>query len=399
VPEAEKFVVGGSDRWGKPVSVSLLSKNSIEMSHAKEMLEKELETIAALTNISDNSPIGKQEIRIKLKPKAYALGLNQIYIANQVRQGFYGGQAQRLQEGKDEIRVWVRYPKEGRQNMSQFENMRIKTAQGEFPLLELIDYDIERGPVSIKRYNLQKEITVEADLKDPNDDVPPILEKIEKDIMPKIQAKYPGVKYEFMGQMKSSKESAGEMGFYFMIAFFVILLIIMIHFKSYIQSLLIISMVPIGWMGSAWGHGLEGVPISMLSVWGMVALAGVIVNDAVVFLSKYNDLIVEGDKVETAAYNAGIARFRAIMLTTITTSIGLYPLILETSFQAQFLIPMAIALAYGVLFGTMFILIFFPALIVCINDINCMIYRIWTGKQCSKEELEPAMKNYNRSLG
>ncbi len=399
VPEAEKFVVGGSDRFGKPVSVTLLSKNSIEMANAKDMLETELETISALTNISDNSPIGKQEIRIKLKPKAFALGLNQVYIANQVRQGFYGGQAQRLQEGKDEIRVWVRFPKEGRQNMTQFENMRIKTPQGEYPLKELIDYTIDRGPVSIKRYNLQKEITVEADLKNPNDDVPPILEKISGDIMPRIQAKYPGVKYEFMGQMKSSKESAGEMGFYFLIAFFVILLIIMIHFKSYIQAFVIISMVPIGWMGAAWGHGLEGVPISMLSVWGMVALAGVIVNDAVVFLSKYNDLIVEGMKVKEAAFEAGLARFRAIMLTTITTSIGLYPLILETSFQAQFLIPMAIALAYGVLFGTMFILIFFPALIVCLNDINCVIYRIWTGKECVREDLEPAMKNYQRSLG
>ncbi len=277
--------------------------------------------------------------------------------------------------------------------------MRIKTPQGEYPLKELIDYTIDRGPVSIKRYNLQKEITVEADLKNPNDDVPPILEKISGDIMPRIQAKYPGVKYEFMGQMKSSKESAGEMGFYFLIAFFVILLIIMIHFKSYIQAFVIISMVPIGWMGAAWGHGLEGVPISMLSVWGMVALAGVIVNDAVVFLSKYNDLIVEGMKVKEAAFEAGLARFRAIMLTTITTSIGLYPLILETSFQAQFLIPMAIALAYGVLFGTMFILIFFPALIVCLNDINCMVYRVWTGKECVREDLEPAMKNYQRSLG
>ncbi len=399
VPEAEKFVVGGSDRFGKPVSLTLLSKNSIEMSRAKELLEKELETISALTNISDNSPIGKQEIKIKLKPKAFALGLNQNYIANQVRQGFYGGQAQRLQEGKDEIRVWVRYPKEDRKTMTQFENMRIKTAQGEYPLKELIDYTIERGPVSIKRYNLQKEITVEADLKDPNDDVPPILEKISKDIMPMIQAKYPGVKYEFMGQMKSSKESASEMAFYFLIAFFVILLIIMIHFKSYIQSFMIISMVPIGWMGAAWGHGLEGVPISMLSAWGMVALAGVIVNDAVVFLSKYNSLIVEGSKVEEAAHKAGLARFRAIMLTTITTSIGLYPLILETSFQAQFLIPMAIALAYGVLFGTVFILIFFPALIVCNNDVKHKIYNLFGKKSYTNEELEPAMDNYQRSLG
>jgi multidrug efflux pump subunit AcrB len=167
----------------------------------------------------------------------------------------------------------------------------------------------------------------------------------------------------------------------------------MIHFKSLYQPLIILMMIPLGWLGSSWGHTIEGIPISMLSVWGMVALSGVIINDAVVFLSKYNTNLKEGQPVEEAAYNAGIARFRAILLTTVTTVVGLYPIVLETSRQAEFLKPMAIALAYGVLFGTSFILLFFPALILAMNALKVSIRWLWTGSKPGAESVEVAVIN------
>jgi multidrug efflux pump subunit AcrB len=375
IPDVEKFSVGGRNHWGAPVSISLLGKDLEELRHAKQFLIQRLSDMGELKDITENNSVGKREVRLKLKPKAYLLGLSQAQIAAQVRQGFYGDQAQRLQIGKDEVRVWVRYPKSDRLNLSQMENMRIRTAVGMYPLRELAYYDIERGPVSIKHFNSAKEIRIDADLSDFYAPVPPILEKINKDILPELKQRYRGVKIEYQGQQRDSSDAGNEMGKYFGIAFLIMVFIVMIHFRSFTQGIIIILMIPLGWLGAVWGHGIEGHPVSMLSAWGMVALSGVIINDAVVFLAKYNSLLLDGFKVKEAVYKAGIARFRAIMLTTITTVLGLYPLILEKSFQAQFLIPMAISLAYGVLFGTSFILLFFPSLIMILNDIK----RVYSG--------------------
>ena len=185
---------------------------------------------------------------------------------------------------------------------------------------------------------------------------------------------------------------------YFSVAFIAIMFIVMIHFRSFTQGLIVILMVPLGIIGSTWGHGLEGVQVSMLSVWGMVALSGVIINDAVVFLSKYNSNLKLGMNPEAAVIGAGKARFRAIVLTTITTSVGLYPLILENSFQAQFLIPMAIALAYGVLVGTFFILTLFPIIILVLNDIRRKTREFWEGEKVNPIDVEPAIKEAKVTL-
>ncbi len=398
VPEASKFTVGGRNRWGSPVSISILGQNLKELELAKDKLLAELKNIPDLDNVNDKNSQGKQEIQIKLKPIAYFLGLSQAEIAKQVRQGFYGGQVQRLQQGKDEIRVWVRYPKEDRVNIGQFENMKIKTANGEYLLNELITYKIERGPVNIKRYNGTREERIDADLLDPFAPVPPILEYIKTEIVPNVKAHFPGVSFVYQGQAKDSAESMQQIITLFAGAFLVILLILMLHFRSMAHMLIIVMMIPLSFLGAAWGHGLHGHPISMMSAWGMVALSGVVINDAVVFLSRYNQLIIEGLKVEEAVFKAGLSRYRAIILTTLTTVLGLYSIILETSFQAQFLIPMAISLAYGVLVGTGFILLFFPVLILTLNDIKVWLYKFWTGKTIAPEEIEPAMIHYKVNI-
>lgn len=391
IPEAQKLTVGGINRWGKPVAISLLGKNLEELDLAKKFMEEKLVDYAELKNITDNNPDGKQEIQIQLKPEAYFLGLSQSEIATQIRQGFYGGQAQRLQDGKDELRVWVRYPKEDRINVGQLENMKIKTPNGDYPLTELVDYKVERGPVSIQRYNGSREVRIESDLFDPYASVPPILARIETEILDEIKIQFPGVDIEYQGQQKSSGESVEQIQQLFSLAFAIIIIILIVHFKSLTHAAIILMMIPLSFLGAAWGHGIHGHPVSILSAWGMVALSGVIINDAVVFLSKYNSNLLEGMKVEDAVYDAGVSRFRAILLTTLTTTLGLYPLILEKSFQAQFLIPMAISLAYGVLVGTGFILSFFPALILVLSDIRVWFNKIRGKEEVTAEDLEPAV--------
>ncbi|MEZ5082307.1 MAG: efflux RND transporter permease subunit [Bacteroidales bacterium] len=257
-----------------------------------------------------------------------------------------------------------------RLNLGQLETMRIKTPVGEYPLSELATYTIDRGPVSIKHYNSAREIRIDADVMSYDTPVVPIQEKIENEIVPELLARYPGIDVTYLGQKKDSDETMEQIKKFFLPAFLLMFLIIILHFKSMGQGLIIISMIPLSWLGAVWGHGIEGVPVSLLSVWGMLALSGVIINDAVVFLSKYNSLLLEGVKVKEAVYQTGMARFRAIVLTTLTTSVGLYPIIFERSFQAQFLVPMAVALAYGVLVGTGFILIFFPVIILTLNDVK-----------------------------
>ncbi len=393
VKEAEKFSVGGRNRWGKPVSVSLLGKDLEELNHAKLMMIEKMEEMASLKNVADNNAIGRQEIRLKLKPRAYFLGLDRSSVANQIRQGFYGSQSQRLQSGKNEIRVWVRFPKEGRENIGKLDSMKIRTQSGSYPLRDLIEYEIVRGPVNIQRFNSSREIRVEADLLDPYEPVPPILEKLASEVIPEMQKRFPGVKVLYQGQRKESDRAQQSLGKYYGIAFAMIVIVLMIHFKSFSQPFIILMMIPLAWIGASWGHIVEGIPLSILSAWGMVALSGVIINDAVVFLSKYNRNLVSGDKVEEAVYNAGISRFRPIVLTSLTTVLGLYPIVLEKSFQAQFLKPMAIALAYGVLIGTAFLLVLFPALILILNDIKFNFRKFVTGNKINRESVERAIIN------
>ncbi len=398
VPEARKFTVGGRNRWGSPVSIGLMSKNLKELEAAKDFLMDRLEELPALKDINENIALGKQEVRLKLKPKAYFLGLDETAIATQVRQGFYGGQAQRLQEGRDELRVWVRYPQSDRLTLGQLERMKIKTPSGEFPLIELADYDMERGPVAIKRFNGNREIRVEAETIDPFASVPDILNQISNEIMPDLLAQYSGITYTYQGQQKASNEAMSKIIRYFSIAFIVIILIMVLHFKSFNQTLIIIMMIPLSMLGVFWGHGIHGKPLSLMSLWGIVALTGVIINDAIVFLAKYDGLLLEGKKVKEAVVEAGMTRLRPILLTTITTTIGMFPIILEKSVQAQFLIPMAISLAYGVAVGTIFILIFFPVLIMLLNDTRVYLKQLWTGKKPEREDVEIAIIHNRRKM-
>ncbi|WP_346856392.1 efflux RND transporter permease subunit [uncultured Draconibacterium sp.] len=398
VPEADKFTIGARGRFGSPVSIGLLSRNIEELEAGRDFIMDRLQGYPQLKDVVNTNAMGKEEILLELKPKAYMLGLNEIVIANQIRQAFYGGQAQRLQVGRDEIRIWVRYPAEGREKLGQLEKMKIVTSQGEYPFTELVDYSKKRGPVNINRYNSKREIRVNAEMVDPDASVTDMLELIKTEVIPELNVLYPGIAVEFQGQSKESERNMGDLMFLFPMAFLAIIFILMVNFKSIEQPIIILIMIPISILGAVWGHGIHGKPLSILSLWGVVALTGVIVNDAVVFLSKYNLLIEEGLKVKDAIVESGKSRLRAIILTTLTTSFGLFPLVLEKSFQAQFLIPMAISLVYGVAFGTFFILIFFPALIMVLNDIRRVAKKLWTGEEVEPEHVEIAWIHSQRKF-
>ncbi|MDB4582205.1 efflux RND transporter permease subunit [Draconibacterium sp.] len=398
LPETEKFTIGGSSRFGDPVSIGLLSRNIQELETGRDFLLGRLSEMPQLKDIVNTNAMGKQEIRLELKPKAYMLGLTETTLANQVRQAFYGGQAQRLQEGRDELRIWVRYPAEGRERIGQLERMKIITPQGEYPLTEIADYEMRRGPVNINRFNGRREIRVNADLVDPDASVTEILDQIQVEILPELNMLFPGISIVFQGQQKESQRNMDDLMVLFPLAFLGIIFILMINFKSFEQPFIILVLVPISVLGAIWGHGIHGKPLSILSFFGIIALTGVIVNDAVVFLDKFNSLIVAGKKVKEAVLMAGKSRLRPIILTTLTTSLGLYPIVLEKSFQAQFLIPMAISLVYGVAFGTMFILLFFPALIVVLNDIRKTVRGLWHGRKFEPEEVEIAWIHAQRKF-
>jgi multidrug efflux pump subunit AcrB len=371
IPEAEKFKVAGAQRFGKAVSVSLLSKDFEMLENAKNELKAELQKFTALADITDNAKVGRRELMIELLPKAYFLGLTHAEITKQIRQGFFGEEVQRLQKGTDEVRVWVRYPESDRSLMSQFDEMKIKTPDGKaYPLSELVNYKVGRGVVDIKHFNGAREILIEADLADQTASPVEIMGKVASDIMPGLLAKYPKLEVSYGGQQKRAAQSLESMKKVLPVALFIILLIIALTFRSFSQAFMIMLQIPLGVLCAMLGHWIEDKPMSIFSWLGVLALSGVIINDSVVFLDRFNSNLREGMSLKDAIQEAGKARFRAIMLTSLTTVAGLYPLILEKSFQAQFLIPMAVSLAYGVLFGTFFILFIFPVFISVGNDIR-----------------------------
>jgi multidrug efflux pump subunit AcrB len=396
-PSLEKFMIGGGNRWGKPVEIALKGDDYRLIKEAKDYLKRELTKMSELKDVTDNGGQGNREILLKLTEKARLLGLTHLDITKQIRQGFFGEEVQRLIVGTEEVKVWVRYPEEDRVSMGQLDNVKIKTITGQFiPLKELVEYEIERGEVNIKHFDGVREIRVEAAQVDAYASTSDINKKIQDKIVPKLYANFPGIKAEFMGQAEAAQKSGSSMAIIGSVLILLMLLILSLNFNSLWQGILFFPLILSAPFYAMLGHGVEHAPFSLLSVWGVIALIGILVNDAIVFLDKYNRNLKDGMKVEEAVVDAGTSRFRAILLTSITTTAGLYPLILEPSFQAQFLVPMAISVAYGVLFGTLFILLFFPLLILLFNDTRKAFKWLWTGIKPLPEDVEPTIIDIRR---
>ena len=390
---AEKFEVGGRGHWGKPVSIVLASNNLPQLRSARDHLKKELAKVGKLKDVIDNDPPGLREVNVTLKQKAFALGLTTADVMRQVRGGFFGDEAQRILRGIDEVKIWVRYKQSDRATMEQLEDMRIRLADGsEYPLREIADFKIKRGVMSINHINAQRVITVEADITNPKDSVPDILNDIKTEIMPGIIHDYPDISFHFEGQSRENAKTMRAMDRVFPVMLILMYFIVVITFRSFSQAILVFLLIPFSLIGVAWGHYLQGYIISMLSLFGTIALAGIVINDSLVFVSAMNRLLKKGLPFEKAVLEAGLSRFRPVLLTSLTTIAGLGPLMFSKSHQAQFLSPMAISVAYGLLFGTLLTLLMLPALLVAFNHGKVYVYKLLTGTMPTAEQMEPAVR-------
>ncbi|UZO81407.1 efflux RND transporter permease subunit [Aquimarina sp. ERC-38] len=397
VPGTERLIFGsGGNFGGSPVSVSLLSNNIEELKAAKVELKNVLLKDPRLKDIADNDPAGIKEIRLKLRENAYPLGLDLRSVMSQVRAGFFGVQAQRFQRGQDEIRVWVRYDRENRSSITNLDEMRINTPDGsKIPLSEIAEYTIERGDVAVNHLEGQREIQISADLKDPSQSATDILTEIRTVQIPELQAKYPTITASFEGQNREASKLSSSAGIVFPIIFFLIYITIAFTFRSYSQPLLLLLLIPFSLTAVAWGHWIHGFPINVLSALGIIALIGIMVNDGLVLIEKFNSYLREGLTFNNALFEAGRSRFRAIFLTSLTTIAGLAPLIFEKSRQAQFLKPMAISIAYGIGFATVLTLLMLPLFLSFSNNIKVGSKWLITGNKITKEEVERAIKEQN----
>ena len=328
-----------------------------------------------------------------MNDKAYALGLTLNEMISQVRAGFNGLQVQRFQRGEDEIIVWARYDRESRSSISDLDNMRIVTPKGErVPLKELASYEIERGEISINHLDGKREIRIDADLIDPKESASDIVTDIKENVIPGMQERYPSLSALFEGQNREASKVQESAAAVFPIIILLIYIVIAFTFRSYSQPLLLLIMIPFCLIGVAWGHWVHDFPVNILSLLGIIALVGIVVNDGLVFISKFNGYLKEGMTYDAAILEAGSSRFRAIFLTSITTVAGLAPLIFEPSLQAQFLIPMAISIAYGISIATVLTLVMLPMLLSTSNTIKVYGTWLWEGKRPTKENVERAIK-------
>jgi multidrug efflux pump subunit AcrB len=383
----------GGGFFGKPVSIVLKSDNLEKLQEAKNALKVELKKVDNLTDVIDDNPPGLREVKVTLKDKAFALGLTTNSVLNQVRGGFFGSQAQRILRGVDEVKIYVRYDMADRSSIDDLRNMRIRTSDGrEFPLEEIATFEIKQGVMSIKHIDARRVITVEANISDPIESVTDILADIETDIMPGITARYPEVDFAFEGQSRESAKTTSAMMTVIPAVLVLMFLIIVVTFRSFVQAGTVILLIPFSLIGVAWGHYFQGYFVSMLSLFGTIALAGIVINNSLVFVSAFNRYMKNGMKFKDALIETGSTRFRPVLLTSLTTIAGLGPLIFETSFHAQFLSPMAISIAYGLFFGTLLTLLLLPALLVLVNRFKMWVPRVFLGKEFTPEKVESAVR-------
>ncbi|WFB34781.1 efflux RND transporter permease subunit [Kiritimatiellota bacterium B12222] len=377
---------------GKPIDVRIKGSDLEEMRAVSEELKMILASFPGTSQIQSDMRPGKNEIRFTLKPEAVNLGLSVAELGNQLNQAYYGGEALRLQRGRDEVKIMVRNTYAERSQLTDLEKMRIRTADGrEVPLLAVADMETSPGFAKITRIDGLRAIGVSCNVDNKQTSSSIIIAELEKKIFPMLLQKYPDVYLEFQGQQKDSAESVSSLLIGFPIALIGIYVIIATIFRSYVQPLIIMVTVPFGIIGAVLGHLFRGVDLSLMSMFGIVALAGVVVNDAIVLIESFNHHIQEGLSVKEALHEAGKRRFRAVFLTTLSTVGGLTPLILEKDLQAQFLIPMALSIAAGVAFATLLTLLLIPSLILILSDLRVGWHYLKYGKLPeSRAVLEPA---------
>ncbi|MFQ5877542.1 MAG: efflux RND transporter permease subunit [Acidobacteriota bacterium] len=356
---------------GDAIDVELSGPDTGRLREVAALLKQELRRYPGVRDIRDSFRAGKRELELRITPEAEAAGLTLADLARQVRQAFYGEEAQRVQRGRDDVKVMVRFPESRRRSLGDLEEMRIRTPGGvEIPFVTAARVTPTRGPAAIHRTDRRRVIDVVADVDLEKGTPRRILADLRADTLPRVLRDYPEVRYTFEGQQQQQRETMGGLMRGFLIALIVIYALLAVPFRSYLQPLIVMSAIPFGLIGAIGGHLLMGMNLTILSMFGIVALAGVVVNDSLVMVDFINRAHRAGAPIERAIREAGAVRFRPILLTSLTTFAGLTPLLLERSLQAQFLIPMAVSLAFGVLFATFITLVLVPALYVILDDLG-----------------------------
>jgi multidrug efflux pump subunit AcrB len=395
IPDVETLTYGIRTPFGKPVSVSLLGNDLLELEAAKRELIAELEKNPELTEVTTSDQKGSKEVRITLKDRGRQLGLTTGEVMRQIRQGFFGLEVQRLQRGTDEVKVWVRYADSDRSSLADLDNMRIRTPDGRsVPLREVADHEVERGIMTIRHLHGKREIRIESDIAHSGVSASAILDDVESRVMPVIISRHPSVSVAFEGQRAESGKTQVSGAKVLPIILALMVIIITYTFRSLGQALIVFMMIPLGLIGVVFGHFVHDAIISLLSAFGIIALIGIMVNDSLVLISSFNGMLREGRAFTNALYEACLSRFRPIILTSITTIAGLGPLIMERSMQAQFLVPMAVSVAYGMVIATLVTLITLPIVLSLYNDIKVYAVWLWEGKKPRPEQVEPAAQEW-----
>ncbi len=354
---------------GNPIEIQLIGNDFANLTAAAEDLKAEIGKYPGVFDVTDDFRPGKMEKRITIKDGARSLGITMADIALQTRQAYYGDEVLQIQRGEDDLKVVVRYSEDERKRISSIKEMRIRTSDGrEIPLGEVADITEERGYSVINRVDRKRVITVISDIDENIGNSSKTVRDLEEKFLKKLVEKYPGVTYDLEGQTKRTKESVESLKTGFLFALMVIFLLLASQFSSYIQPVIIMAAIPFGLVGAVFGHFIMGFPITIISFFGIVALSGIVVNDSLILIDFINSKIEQGEDVVNAVMESGRNRFRPVLLTSVTTIAGLFPLLLEKSFQAQFLIPMAISICFGLIVATLLTLVYVPSLYMIVKD-------------------------------
>ncbi|UPW20668.1 efflux RND transporter permease subunit [Agarivorans sp. TSD2052] len=355
-------------RGGSPLDVQLSSNDFAAMAQVASLTKQKLAEYPAVFDVEDSLANGKLELQLNIKPQAQALGLSLNDLAQQVRSAFFGYQVQRIQRGKEDVKVYVRYPASERRSQYNLNTMLIRTPTGaELPFSEVATITPSQSPATITRIDRLRTQNIRADVNKAQANIEVIKSELQQWLSDTLVA-YPQVNASLEGEAKEQRDSFSSLGLGLIFVLFVIYGLLAIPFGSYWQPLVVMSIIPYGAVGAVVGHMIMGMPLTIMSMMGMLALTGVVVNDSLVLVDYINRQRAKGVELLTAVTNAGVARFRAVILTSLTTFAGLMPLIFEKSTQAQFLIPMAVSLGFGILFATMITLLIVPVNYLLLED-------------------------------
>ena len=378
---------------GSDIDIQFEGDNVGDLRVVAEQLRHKLAEYPGVVDITDSFRSGKQELKLNILPSGEALGLTLGSLARQVRQAFYGEEAQRIQRGRDDVKVMVRYTEDERRTLSALDEMRVRTPQGfEVPFSTVATAELGRGFSSIRRADGRRVINVVADVDRTQITANEVLADLRQGPIQEIMAPYPRIAYSLEGAQADQQESLAALGPLYLVALFVIFTLLAIPLKSYLHPLIIMSVIPFALMGAIWGHLIMKTfgfvsGLAMMSILGVTAASGVVVNSSLVLIHRVNQLRANGETVAQAIVHAAVSRCRPIILTSMTTFVGLSPLMLNKSVQAQFLVPMAVSLAFGVLFATVVTLLVVPAGYLILEDIKHAFSKEQTSVTMPKEQV------------